>query len=136
MQAGIAGFWQGVRRQTIDPAWWQDRMGHIGADAQEALTHGAVPESPEVQAIVQEWLEFFATVSQKEVTEEFMRTVAEQAHSWIAGRSPQLTDALLELSQGKATSTFAAIEALLLAGLAWRIAQIDSRKRETMQMGS
>lgn len=129
-QAGMAGFWAGVRRGTVDVAWWQSEMAAIGAQAQAALAQDADPESDAVQAVVQHWLDFYATVRQKAVTDAFIREMTQQAESWIASRSTEFADALRDLAADSETQNFFAVENLILAGLRWRIAQMEADATE------
>ena len=93
-RAHAAPFWDMVRQQEVDGAWWHAAMAAINERAVEALRAGAGPESPAVQAIARDWAGLFAQAFREPCDDAFLRRFAAMAPQFVDDRARRVYELL------------------------------------------
>lgn len=104
---------------------WQERMQPLMEDAQRALAAGRTSDSAAVQALVDRWLELFASALQRPNSAAFVRWMAE-AEETILPREVERFWSLISRIKGHAAPSQFAAQRLIMAGVRRRAAQLNA----------
>jgi DNA-binding transcriptional MerR regulator len=122
LQRQWAPFSQASPTTTAD---WQDRITVCMARATAAHDAGYDPGSAEVQAIADEWLDLFAHAAQQPNTPEFARWVVEHTTILFPDQVELFWTLMSRINGWSAQPSSFAGQRLIIAGVAWRVAQAD-----------
>ena len=133
-----ASFWASMRERGVDAAWWNEGMLRVSELAAAAVARGAGPGDEATQVAVRAYVELNAAAMGRPADDDFWRWFGGVAPTFMDRRSERIQELLEVLRAGRAEQPGApggpeqaspysvAGQRLLLAGLAWRVAQLDA----------